>query len=117
MDEEKFLGSGGGRAGKPPPYQAAVEDLGRRCPHGRGHQTKISSAAATGASFQRNPSFSNMAEKFSALIPVRPVVFFKIPRQQSSPPEGIRTPGFCLRRAAPQLCTDLLGFATLCKKL
>ena len=77
MDEEKILGSGGGRAGKPPPYQAAVEDGGRRCRHGRVIGRKFRQTAAAGAPFRINPSFTHMPEKFSAPIPVRPIDYFK----------------------------------------
>ena len=63
MDEEKFLGSGGGRAGKPPPYQAAVEDGGRRCRHVRVIGRKFRQTAAASAPLRKNSSFFSHARK------------------------------------------------------
>src|SRR5580704_11197445 len=77
MDKEKILGSGSSRAGKPPPYQAAVEDGGRRCRHGRVIGRKFRQAAASSAPLRINSSFAHMPEKFCAPIPVRPVDFRK----------------------------------------
>jgi hypothetical protein len=77
VDEEKFLGSSGGRAGKPPPYQAAVEEGARRCRHGRVIGRKFRQTPAVGAPIRITSSFSHMPEKLSAPIPVLPVDFFK----------------------------------------
>src|SRR5580700_3915412 len=77
MDKEKILGSGGGRAGKPPPYQAAVEDGGPRCRHGRVIGRKFRQTSTAGAPFRINPSFTHMPEKFSVPIPVRRLITLK----------------------------------------